>query len=378
MPDTPEGNTGPLAGVRIVDLTSYFMGPYATALLAQLGASVTKVEPPEGDISRGILDPDGRRMGQVFLNLNRGKSSVVLNLKSPADFRLFEELTATTDVVIHNIRQDSAERLGISYERLRRVNPSVILCSLQGFASDGPLASRPALDDTIQAASGMASIQGGSSGEPAYIRSPIADKTVGVFAVVAVLAAIIERDRSGLGQSVEVPMLETMTSFNLVEQQGGLVYDPPRGPSGYARTASPFRRPFRTTDGHISVLVYTNRHWADFFRLIDRDDLVEDERFRTIGARTENIDELYRLIGSEFLNRSSQDWLERLQKADIPCAPVATIDDIVASERTTPSGLLERVDHPTEGTLLQPALPIRFSRTALAPAAPAPNLRAVP
>ena len=249
--------SGPLHGVRVVDLSDTFMAPYASLLMAQMGAEVIKIELPAGDITRQIGDVTGTGSGPVFLNVNRGKKSVVLDLRSHEDYGGFTKLVADCDVFLHNRRPSAARRLGIDYPTLHALNERLVYCAAVGFASNGPYADRPAYDDVIQAACGLAAIQSGT-GQPAYVRSVVADKVTGLLVFGAVLAALYERERSGSGQEVEVPMFESMVSFLLLEQQGGFVYDPPRGPAGYSRTDSPYRRPYRTADGLISVVVYTD------------------------------------------------------------------------------------------------------------------------
>ncbi len=368
---------GPLAGLRVVDMSTTLMGPYCGLLLAQLGADVVKVERPGGDIARDIADRSGHGLGDFYVNFNRGKRSAVLDVTDPADASVLRAMIAEADVFSHNLRPASARKLGLSYESLAASNPRLVYCSMHGFDQRGPWRDKPAYDDTIQAAAGVASMQGGTTGvPPTYVKSPIADKTVGVFAVTGILAALHERNGSGQGQSVSVPMYETMAAFTAMDQQGGTVFDPPLGPHGYARMESPHRRPYRTADGYIAVMVYTDRHWTDFFRLIDRPDLLSDERFRTIGGRTLNIDELYALVAEVLPARSTEEWLRTFDALDIPATPVMSIDEVARTPQSIASGVFEAVDHPVLGLLRQPGMPVTFGRTPPEAASPAALLGA--
>lgn len=368
---------GPLHGLRVVDMSTTLMGPYCALLLAQFGADVIKVERPGGDIARNIGDRTGHGLGEFYLNFNRGKRSVVLDVTDPDDAATLRSMLADVDVFSHNLRPSSARKLGMSFEDLAPSNPRLVYCSMHGFDQRGPWRDKPAYDDTIQAAAGVAAMQGGSAGgEPTYVKSPIADKTVGVFAVTGILAALHERARSGLGQQVSVPMYETMAAFTAMDQLGGTVFDPPLGPHGYARMESPHRRPYRTADGHIAVVVYTDRQWESFFTLIDRPDLLADDRLQTIGGRTKATDELYTLVAEVLPTRTTAEWLTTFDALDIPATPVMSIKEVVTSAQSLASGIFEDVDHPLVGRLRQPGMPVTFGRTPPEPAGPAAALGA--
>lgn len=355
----------PLEGTTVLDLSSTFMGPYATLILAQLGARVIKVEPPSGDVTRLIGDRHGLGLGPIFLNANRGKESVVLDLKQPEQRSALDDLMANADVLVHNLRPAAAERLGIDAKTLTGKYPRLVICNTIGYGSDGPLADKAAYDDVIQAASGLAIIQTDSMGEPQYVKSAIADKTVGLMAVSAILAALLERERSGVGQAVEVPMLETMVSFLSLEHQGGLIYRNEPGPAGYPRIESPHRRPYRTKDGYIALIVYTDSHWRAFFEAIGRGDLADLPEYSDIGRRTEHIDELYELVADQIANRTSSEWLDELESRGIPVSPVNSLADLLDNPNLGAVGAFEIVEHPTEGTLIQTRAPWRFSRSRL-------------
>jgi len=366
-------HAGPLAGIRVVDLTSTFMGPYCTLLLAQMGAEVIKVEPPTGDVVRYIGDDRGVGMGPVFLNANRGKRSVALDLKTPAGRGVLQRLVTTADVFVHNVRPEAARRLGIGYAEVAAVNAATVYCALRGYGREGPYRDRAAYDDVIQASCGLAAVQGAAD-EPAYVRTPVADKAVGLLALSAINAALFARERTGRGQEIEVPMLESMVTFTLLDQQGGYVFDPPRGAAGYARTASPFRKPYRTADGYLSVMVYTDTQWRTFFALVGRPDMAADPRYRTITERTQHIDELYQLVEKELLARPSAEWLAALSRAEIPAAPIHSVPDLFTDDHLVAAGLFERVEHPSEGPLRLARFPVSFGGSHPDRPRPAPRL----
>ncbi|WP_214367484.1 CaiB/BaiF CoA transferase family protein [Pseudonocardia sp. H11422] len=364
---------GPLAGVRVLDVTSTFMGPYCTLLMAQMGADVLKVEPPAGDLVRYVGDGRGTGMGPIFLNANRGKRSVVLDLADPEGQELLGRLAAEHDVFVHNMRPASERKLAITYADIAAVNPTVIHCGLHGFSSAGPYHGMPAYDDVIQAASGLAASQG-ADGSPEYVRTVVADKVAALMALGAINAALYHRAATGVGQAVEVPMLETLIGFTMLEQQGGYVYDPPAGPAGYARTASPHRRPYRTADGHLSTMIYTDQHWRSFFALIGRPELADDPRNATITARTEHIDELYELVATELATRSTAEWRTALETAGIPVMPVNSLTEVFTDPQVAAAGLFEHAEHPTEGPLRLARPAVGFSASGNGEVRPAPRL----
>jgi crotonobetainyl-CoA:carnitine CoA-transferase CaiB-like acyl-CoA transferase len=341
----------PLTGLRVVDLSSTFMGPYCTMLLGQWGADVIKVEPPSGDVVRYIGDQRGTGMGPVFLNTNRGKRSIVLDLKRPDARQVLERLIGWCDVFVHNMRPAAAARAGLSGDALLVLNPRCVVVAFRGFGSGGPSAQDPAYDDVIQARSGLAALQGGS-GEPAYVRSSIADKIVGAFGAAALLAALRGRDRTGQGTVVELPMFETMVGFNLLEQQGGLVFDPPAGPAGYSRTKSPYRRPYPTKDGSIAVMIYTDAQWRAFFELSGRPELAGNPHYRTIRERTLYSDELYAMVDALMVERTTAEWLDMLGSRGIPVSPVNSVAELLTDPQLVATGFFREVAHPSEGNLV--------------------------
>lgn len=371
--DGDHGGGGPLAGITVVDLTSTFMGPFCTLILAQFGARVIKVEAPGGDILRGVGDSTGSGLGPIFLNANIGKESIVLDLRDEADYARLTGLVEQADVVTHNRPAGSDARLGIDYESLSAVNPAVIVCSMRGYGSGGPYGTEPAYDDVIQAVSGLAANQTGR-GEPQFVRTPVADKVSGMLAMGAICAALVERSASGRGQAIEVPMFETMVQFLLVEQQGGYVFDPPRGDPGYARTDSPFRRPYRTRDGLVGVLPYTDAHWRALFEVLGAADLAEDPRFATITARSRHIDELYEWLDGQLAARTTAEAIELLHRAKVPVMPVNGVADLFTDPHLEAVDFFGRSEHPELGTLRQARSPVGFSRSGSARFAWAPQL----
>ena len=369
-----EARPGPLAGFRVLDLTTVVLGPLATQILGDLGAEVIKIESPEGDIMRYAGPARHREMGHVFLNLNRNKRSLVLDLKQPEAAPVLLALVAQSDVLMHNMRPQAMARLGFAWERLCEVNPRLVYCSAQGYGQDGPLADRPAFDDIIQGGSGLVALEMATGGEARFVPTLIGDKTVGLTMVYAVLAALLQRERTGLGQAVEVPMLETMAAFVMAEHMGGLTFDPPLGPPGYSRMLAPDRRPHQTLDGHICILPYTDRHWRDFFRIAGRPELAEDERLVDAQTRSRHVAELYALVAECAREATTGYWLDKLNTADIPCGPVNPLAELPADEPLAAVDFFPRAEHPSEGPIRVVRPPVRFGGADCAMRHPAPRL----
>lgn len=363
--------SGPLEGVRVVDLSTTFMGPYATALLARMGADVVKVEAPGGDVIRGILRGRSEGMGPIYITANTGKRSVVLDLKRPEGRRALHKIAEGTDVFVHNLRPRAAARLEIDSDTIRALNPRCIHTWFRGFG-DGPYEDRPAYDDVIQGLSGLAAVQG-RGGDPEYVVTTMVDKTVGLAGAIAILGALHRRHTTQVGEALVVPMFEFMVDYVLLENQGTWLFDPPIGEPGYPRTASPNRRPYETRDGHISVLIYTDDQWRRFFELIGQADLLSSDRYSTIQARTDHVDDLYDIVAKELAQRTNEEWLTALAALSIPAMPVRTVEDLFDDPHLTETGFFQRVEHPTEGTLRQTTMPLRFSG-GLGEVRPAPRL----
>jgi crotonobetainyl-CoA:carnitine CoA-transferase CaiB-like acyl-CoA transferase len=368
---------GALNGLRILDLTSVLMGPFATQLMADMGADVVKIESLAGDTVRGIGPMRHAGMGAIFLHVNRNKRSLVLDLKKPEGLNAFFELVKTADVVIYNIRPQAMHRLGIDYERLKAINPRIIYAGLYGYGEKGPYAGKPAYDDLIQGAAAVPSLMSRASGlEPRYVPLTLADRTVGLMASNTVLAAVISRHQTGVGQAIEVPMFETMAQYVLGEHMAGATFEPALGPSGYPRLLVQERRPYPTSDGHLCVLIYTDRHWQTFLGLIGQSDVYQqDPRFASIGARTLHINDLYRMVAQAMATDSTEVWMARLTEADIPCMPMHDVDSLLQDPHLRAVGMLQEVEHPSEGWVSEIGVPVSFSGTPTLPVQkPAPRL----
>jgi crotonobetainyl-CoA:carnitine CoA-transferase CaiB-like acyl-CoA transferase len=366
---------GALKGVRIIDLTTVGLGPYATQILGDMGADVVKVESPEGDPFRYVAPFRNPGMGAGFLNLNRNKRSIVLDLKREEDKSTLLELVATADVFITNIRPSSMRSLGLDYERLRQGNKRLIYCMASGFSESGPYKGRPAFDDIVQAMSGMASLQGHGSGNgPRYVNTILVDKITGLTAAWAISVALYERERSGSGQLVEVPMFETMASFVLIEHMAGETFCPAETGMGYERVLSPHRRPYQTKDGYISLLPYTTAQWRRFFEIAGRPEYATDPRFVDMATRSNNIDELYQIVSDLIAQRTTGEWFDLLQESDIPMAHVLSPNDLLRDEHLQTLDFFKQETHPSEGEIRTIGIPVNFSRTPGTMGRPAPRL----
>jgi crotonobetainyl-CoA:carnitine CoA-transferase CaiB-like acyl-CoA transferase len=354
---------GPLEGIRVIDLTTVMLGPFSTQILGEMGADVIKIEPPGGDIGRwtGVARTPG--MSAAYLMKGRNKRSVVLDLKNDAAREPLQRLVESADVFVHNIRPRAARRLGIDYEAVAEWKPDIVYAAATGYGEDGPYADRPAYDDLIQGASGLAALFGEVTGTPRYGPSVLADKTTGLFLTYAITMALFHRERTGEGQRVHVPMYESFTSFIMNEHMQGRSYEPPEGPAGYRRMLTPHRRPYPTADGHVCVLPYNDRHWARFFELAGRPELATDERFNDQPSRSRNIDALYEIVTGIMAARTTAEWLTLLEEADIPVMPMNAPDDLFDCPHLTAVGMFPEIDHPSEGRLRHIKVPVRFSKT---------------
>jgi crotonobetainyl-CoA:carnitine CoA-transferase CaiB-like acyl-CoA transferase len=352
---------GPLDGVRILDLTSVLLGPLAAQILGDLGADVVKVESPEGDTTRQLGPARTPGMGAFYLCCNRNKRSLVLDLKQPAARAALLRLVPTADVFLHNFRPEPAARLGLAYDAVRAVNARIVYCATYGFRAGGPYGHRPAYDDVIQAAAALPMLQAPLTGEPRYVPTLVADKTSGMAVVQAVLAALLHRERTGRGQAVEVPMFETVTAWLMVEHLYGETFVPALEAAGYRRILNRQRRPYRTKDGFMAVLPYTDAHWRAFFTLTGRDDLLADPRFATLASRLAHIELLYEELGRIVATRTTAEWLAALDRAGVPAMPVNTLETLLHDPQLEATGFWKILEHPTEGPLRMPDVPPRFS-----------------
>jgi crotonobetainyl-CoA:carnitine CoA-transferase CaiB-like acyl-CoA transferase len=354
---------GPLDGVRILDCTSVVLGPWAAQQLGDLGADVIKIEPPEGDTTRQLGPKRNPNMAAFYLGCNRNKRSLVLDLKQTAGQRALFRLAERADVLMHNFRPEPAARLGLSYEMFERINPRLIYVAMYGYRAAGPYGNKAAYDDIIQAGAGFASLQTAVADTPRFMPSIVADKTSSNGVVSAVLAALYARERLGVGQSVEVPMFETLVSFVMVEHLYGEAFVPALESAGYKRILNPQRRPYATKDGYLAILPYTDGHWREFCGLIGRRDLLEDRRFTGIANRLANIEAYYGLLGEIAATRTNAEWLELLGSSNVPHGPVNTLHSLLSDPQLEATGFWKVVDHPTEGKLRMSDIPPRFSKT---------------
>jgi len=361
---------GPLKGVRVIDLTSVLMGPYATQIFADLGADVIKVEGPEGDTTRVIPPGPAADRGAMFLHVNRGKRSVKLDLKQPAARAALLKLCEGADVFIHSMRGRAIARLGLDYDAVRAVNPRIVYANLYGFGRSGPYADYPAYDDIVQAASGIVALQAHlSGGTPTYLATVVADKVAGLTATYAVMAALFHRERIGEGQEIEVPMFETLASFAMIEHLVGALFDPPIGPPGYPRALSEARRPYATRDGHIAVMIYNDRQWRSFFDAIGNPPWSADPMFASLATRTRNIHAVLGQLAETIATRTTDEWMTLLKQAECPAMPILSLDDLMHDPHLEATGFWHEVDTP-DGRMRMPAGFPRFSAAPGAPGAP--------
>lgn len=356
--------SGPLSGVRVIDLSTVAMGPWATQTLGDMGADVIKVEAPGGDHFRIV--PPGRSpdMGATFLNLNRNKRSIVLDLKEAEERAVLLRLCVQADVFVSNVRPGSLRRLGLDHDSLHALNARLIYCGAYGFSEGGPYAGRPAYDDIIQAMSGLAHLQGRhSGGRPQYVNTILADKTAALTVTSAIAMALYERERSGVGQAIEVPMFETMVAFNLVEHLAGESFVPTDSAMGYERILSAHRRPYRTKDGYIALLPYTSQHWQSFFELAGVPGLGSDPRFEAPESRVRHFDALYGVLTELIACRTTDEWIALLADRDIPFAPIASPEDLLHDPHLNAVGFFSTLHHPSEGDVRCIGIPVKFSRT---------------
>lgn len=366
--------SGPLAGVKVLDLTSNFMGPYASLLLADMGADVCKVEAPEGDTTRGVGPCRNKGMSAIFLHLNRNKRSSVLDLKHPDALAALKQMLKAADVLIYSLRPKTMAKLVLGYDDLRALNPRLIYCGAFGFGQRGPYADRPAYDDLIQAGVGMPVLQARRTGAPDYVATAIADRVVGMALCNAVSMALYHRERTGRGQAVEVPMFETFAHFVMGDHLYGHTFVPPLEDWGYARMMNPQRRPYRTLDGYIGVQVYNDKHWTRFFDVSGHSEMKADPRFADIHGRTQHIAELYDFLAQTFETRTTAEWVALLTEADIPIIEMNTPQTLLTNPHMQAVGFFREEMHPSEGPTLGLGIAQTWSEAQPEVRLPAPRL----
>ena len=355
---------GALEGIKVVDLTAVLLGPYATQMMADMGADVIKIEPPQGDLLRNSGLGRTEKMGPIYIAANRNKRSLCLDLKQPEAIEIVKALVKDADIFIHNNRPQAIDRLGLSYEALKAVNPQIIYAYAMGYGRKGPYGDRPAFDDLVQGASGAATLQSRVDGSPPqYIPSLIADKTTGLHLAIATLGALVHRQKTGEGQKIEVPMFETMTAFWMTEHLFGETFKPAIGTMGYDRIINKYRHPFETKDGHICVLPYTDRHWARYFEIVGRPDLAADNRFTDAQQRARRYNELYQIMDAVMRARPTAEWVALLEAADIPVMAVRSLEDLPDDQHLTAVGFYTEREHPTEGPIVTFRNPMEFEKT---------------
>ena len=351
---------GLLAGIRVLDLTSVVAGPLATQMLGDMGADVIKIEAPEGDAPRHTGPSRSPNMAALYMGLNRSKRSLVLDLKQPAAANALWRLIAKADVFVHSMRPQKVEKLGFDHQTVCAKNPRLVYAALHGYRDGGPYSGLPAYDDVIQGQSGIAALMS-VGGEPRYAPTSLADKISALAISNAVTTALFARERTGSGQFVEIPMFEQLVWFVLAEHLFGHNFVPPMGALGYTRVTGAWRRPYKTKDGHLCMMAYTERHWRKFWPAVGKPELCDDPRFSTIAARSHNVVALYELAGACLAERTTDEWIALLRGLEIPCAKMASLDDLLTDPQLTATGFFKHAHHPTEGDILYTDLPVRFS-----------------
>jgi crotonobetainyl-CoA:carnitine CoA-transferase CaiB-like acyl-CoA transferase len=368
--------TGPLDGLRVIDLTTVVMGPFATQLMAEMGADVIKVEAPGGDALRDAGRSRNPGMSALFLQANQGKRSIVLDLKNAEDRETFLELLRSADVFITNIRSNALKRLRLAYSDVVKINARMIYCSLTGYGEQGRYHGKPAYDDLIQGAAALPSLYEQAGGtEPRYVPLTISDRIVGLYGLSTVLAALWGRERTGNGQAIEVPMFESMAHFVLADHMGGALFDPTAGSPGYQRLLSAYRKPHKTRDGYVCAMVYSDMQWQRFFEAIGKPELFQqDTRFQSLASRTTHIDEIYTFLSQEIATRTTDECLALFDRFDLPASRLNTLETLLEDPHLCETGFFQEVDHPTEGKLKVPTFPATFLDSQLTVARPAPKL----
>ena len=366
--------SGPLSGLKVLELTSVVLGPWAAQTMADMGADVIKIEAPFGDSNRQLGASRNPGMAALYLSNNRNKRSLVLDLKQESARDALLTIVKDCDVFLHNNRPQVMTKLRLEYEDIKSVNENIIYCGTYGYSKDGPYGEKGALDDSIQAASGIAALNELVLGEPRYLPTVVADKTTAITVVYSILAALFHRERTGVGQEIEVPMFETMVSFVMAEHIWGEVFEPKLGEAGYTRLMSHHRKPYKTKDGYIAVLPYMNNHWQTFCEKAEREDLIEDERFKDLSSRVKNIDDTYSETGKILATKTTQEWLDIFAETKVPVIVVNSLEDLFHDPHLEAVDFWQSYEHPTEGQLKMPGFPSKFSKTPASIRKHAPKL----
>jgi crotonobetainyl-CoA:carnitine CoA-transferase CaiB-like acyl-CoA transferase len=367
---------GPLEGVRVIDLTNTVLGPMGTQILGDAGADVIKVEPPAGDPVRYLGPRKSPDMGAYFLNLNRNKRSVVLDLKRAEARAALVRLIAGADVFVHNMRPAAAARLGLDYDSLREGHPRLIHASASGYRRGSSLAEAPAYDDIIQGRSGLASLNGRATGAegPRYVPMVMADKVTGHVLASAIAMALYRRERSGRGQSLHVPMLETMLSFLLPEHMWGYSVGQPEQGIGYDRMLTPHRRPFATRDGFICLIAVTDEQYARLWKVLGREELMAHPHYATVLARGRYVEEVYATIAEALRARTTAEWSAAFAAADLPHGPAQRLEEVWEDPYLREGGFFRDMAHPSEGDIVLPGIPVEYDGSPATIRRPPPRL----
>ena len=353
--------TGPLDGIRVLDLTAMVSGPVATMMLADQGADVIKIEPPAGELMRRV-GIDNRGMASSFLSCNRSKRSLAVDLKAPEGLAVVQKLVGTADVLVQNFRPGAIDRMGLGEETVRAIQPDIVYVSISGFGESGPYSGQRVYDPVIQALCGLAEIQSDrKTGTPRMVRTIVPDKTTAVTAAQAITAALLARERTGRAQHVRLSMLDTMVAYLWPESMSALNYvgregDPARGQMGLDLI-------YQTQDGYITAGAVTDAEWLGMCDALERPDLVEDERFRTPGARFRNAAERREITAGEIAKHASADLIERLQARQVPCAPILSRMDVLENDQVEQNRIIEVHEDPVLGPVRQPRPAARFEAT---------------
>lgn len=365
---------GPLAGIRVLEIASMILGPLAGQYLGDLGAEVVKLEPPEGDLTRSIGPRRSPQMGSFFLSSNRSKRSIVVDLKRPEGQDVLRRLLADTDVLLHSLRTPAANRLGIDYATLSRNDPRLVYCHVTGYGDQGAYAGRPAYDDIGQAASGLAQLQTAVAGQPRFMPTILADKIGALHTAIGILAAITHRAATGQGQQVEVPMFESLVAFNMAEHQWGYCFEPPLGPMGYQPVSTASRRPYKTKDGYLALLPYSDADWRTLFDLAGEPQVMDDPRFSSFAARQKHFREVWDEVERQAARKTNAEWLALLSGADIPFSVVNTLEDLTHDPHLQSVDFWTIAEHPSEGALRHAAAPVDLRASPMRMTRPQPRL----
>jgi crotonobetainyl-CoA:carnitine CoA-transferase CaiB-like acyl-CoA transferase len=340
----------PLKGIKILDLTSVVVGPVSTWRLGQYGAEIIKVENPSGDLMRGLggMSPTGQHSG-AYLHLNRGKKNICLDLKKEGGKTIIQKLVTWADVIVANMRPDALERLGLDSQTIRAKYPEKIYCLITGYGTDGPYSGLPTYDSVLQGASGMAGLALARDGKPSYVSMLICDHVVGEITAGAIMAALMQKYKTGMGASLEIPMFETMASFVLQEHLAQQSFEPPVGPAGDFRLLSPHNKPVKTKDGFISFTINTDAQVKAFLKITDRAELIQDERFMTVSSRAKYVSEWFEIRGAALENKTTDEWLKVFREVDLPAMPCHTLETLTNDPHLKAVELINFENHPTEG-----------------------------